>query len=291
MFRALLADELISAEDTEAVVAICPACKDEVVAKRGAVINWHWSHRPGGSCVYDDDDYRLARALGREIDIPDPRNPGGGQRIGGGESLWHRDWKEAFADVGLVEHVRGMHRADVWTPIRGVSNPGRAFEFQSTELTVAEMLDRQRTWINVVWVLRGLWRETTQMGRVTIDDFFAGKGTFDAYSWKRVPEMIWKGINAWSGAGAQIHVDLGDGRIIRVIEVEFGHGFSGASRVVAETERVEDFVARYRADASIPLIDMKEDVMGTCNRCGEACVRYGVNGNPLCPLCLGALGR
>lgn len=195
--------------------ALCPECGSEVVAVRGESTVHHWRHLVATGCSY------------------------------AGETAWHMDWKMRFADVGEVEKVRDDARCDVWTPIRGMANPGRAFEFQSKPMDLDEMRERQRVWINVVWVFDGLGADIQSMG--------AQNGVLRAFSWNRMPHMIWKSINQWSGVGAQLYVHCLVNKLevmLRVDEVEFGKGFDGAPRFWAEAETTDRFVQRYREEVA-----------------------------------------
>lgn len=199
-------------EDTSG--ATCQECGGDVYARRPSMAIWHWAHNPGEhDCNYV------------------------------GESEWHESWKMQFSDVALVEYSYGNHRADVWMSMRGLTNPGRVLEFQSKPVDMDVLLERQHAWVNVVWVLDGRGLGIASMG---------DKDGWSAWSWGRVPRMVWAGINDWTG-GAQIYVELPGSLMLRVISVEFNSGFGQDSRVTGELETIESFVSRYRYDASVPV--------------------------------------
>lgn len=71
-----------------------------------------------------------------------------------GESIWHREWKEAFP-VSFREKTfysveQGCHhRADVHTPC------GTTIEFQHSPISLEELRSREAFYPNLVWVVNG----------------------------------------------------------------------------------------------------------------------------------------
>lgn len=214
MITALLDGRLATVQQSAADRAHCPGCGGEVYAKRGDMAVYHWAHMPGAQCSYE-----------------------------AGETDWHREWKMAFVGVGQIEHVKGNHRADVWTPIRGSSNPGRAFEFQSKPLDLGSMADRAHHWGNVVWILDARNSGVEYLGM--------RDGIFTGWSWRNCPQMIWKGVNPWAGVGGEIYADLGD-MMLRITDEprsEFGKGRDGGMLVWGQAEHRQAWIDRFRADA------------------------------------------
>lgn len=255
--------------------AVCPECLWEVYAKRPDANIWHWAHMPGGP--YCDGGGETEWHLAWKDRFADV----------GEVEKWHPGSAPEQPELPIagrlcsylfeqVDHCRteipdkpalwcqkhdpnpevwvNPHRCDVWTPIRGERNPGRAFEFQNKNLDIEVMNDRRNTWVNVVWVYNGLGADSLQ------PMYGLHSGVYRAFSWNRVPQMIYKGVNRWGG-GHQIYVHamIGDVEVmLRVPDeltdgarsVEFNKGYDDASRVWAEIESLDSFVARFRAEAA-----------------------------------------
>lgn len=242
MYTALVRDTLVYAYDVTDDRATCPGCRTSVVARRGKYVAHHWAHATGQG---DDCEYRgegadsYSASTGTQYASTGAMGDGV-VSDGATEVAWHWNWKQHFADLGKVEHTREGRRTDVWTTVRGMDTPGRAFEFQSKPIDLDLMIARQRAWGNVVWLLDGRAIGIRYMGP---------HNGWDSYSWRRVPPMIWKGINPWVGAGGEVYVQTDAKWIIRVIEVEFNRGLDNESRVTAETETVDSWISRFRKDA------------------------------------------
>lgn len=71
-----------------------------------------------------------------------------------GESVWHRQWKEAFPisfrEKTFYSEEQGCHhRADVHTPC------GTTIEFQHSPISLQELRSRENFYPNLVWVVNG----------------------------------------------------------------------------------------------------------------------------------------
>ncbi len=94
----------------------CPQCGDELVAKCGEVVEWHWAHKSKDCDPWSEP-----------------------------ESEWHRTWKNCF-DKQHQEVVLPPHRADV--KINNV-----VIEFQKSNISQGEIRQREKFYGDMVWVL------------------------------------------------------------------------------------------------------------------------------------------
>jgi hypothetical protein len=98
----------------------CPLCQEQLIAKCGEIVTWHWAHHAQFDC--------------------DPWSEP--------ESDWHADWKRLFQPE-QTEVTVGSHRADIITN-------GTVIELQHQSLAVSEIRERERFYrANVgaiVWV-------------------------------------------------------------------------------------------------------------------------------------------
>ena len=102
----------------------CCLCGDDMIAKCGQYVRWHWAHKARITC--------------------DPWQES--------ETDWHRYWKDAFpADCQEVVHVDGRthekHIADVKTP------GGFVVEVQHSPIAEHEALSRERFYKNMIWIV------------------------------------------------------------------------------------------------------------------------------------------
>lgn len=94
MMLAKYGEELIEATLSGPRRACCPGCDDDVIAKTGEQVAWHWSHTSRMDC---DPWY-------------------------GGETEWHMEWKRAARDQGarlevpMFDAAGVRHRADIVLP-------------------------------------------------------------------------------------------------------------------------------------------------------------------------------
>lgn len=96
--------------------AACPSCGQEVLAKCGKIVVWHWAHINADCDVWSEP-----------------------------ESAWHRSWKEMVRD-DVTEVVMGNHRADI------VGNNGVVVELQKSSLAVEDIEEREKFYRNMIWL-------------------------------------------------------------------------------------------------------------------------------------------
>jgi hypothetical protein len=95
--------------------ARCRICEQEVIAKCGEIIVWHWAHR-----TTDCDPWSES------------------------ETAWHKNWKELFP-MEWREVRMGAHRCDVRTPTHVV-------ELQHSSIGPPEIAEREAFYGQMVWV-------------------------------------------------------------------------------------------------------------------------------------------
>lgn len=96
--------------------AKCPCCGDDVIAKCGEIVSWHWSHK--------------------QQDCDSWHEP---------ESQWHINWKKQFPQE-WQEVTIDIHRADISTP-HGI------IEFQNSPLSAEEIRTREEFYGRMIWVV------------------------------------------------------------------------------------------------------------------------------------------
>lgn len=102
---------------TPEIHALCPGCKDTLIAKCGSINIWHFAHK-NKDC---DPWYEP-------------------------ESEWHRKWKE-FWPVENREVVIGNHRADIRTKI------GTVIELQNSSISAEEIQEREQFYGKMIWIV------------------------------------------------------------------------------------------------------------------------------------------
>jgi len=127
--------------------AVCPCCQNEVLAKCGEIIRWHWAHRANDCDTWHEP-----------------------------ESEWHLSWKRKFPNE-WQEVVIGCHRADVKTPKLVV-------ELQASSLSAGEIRERERHYGSMVWLLRGHSFDSNLDVRLTASSgFFTFRWKWPRKSW------------------------------------------------------------------------------------------------------------
>ncbi|KTT25448.1 MULTISPECIES: competence protein CoiA [Pseudomonas] len=123
---------------------ICRGCGEEVIAKCGKHVVWHWAHRSLANC----------------------------DRWWEAETEWHRAWKNRFPvewqETILHDSASGeKHIADVKTA------HGVVVEFQRSSIDPAEVKLREQFYQRMVWVIDGTRNELDQanfgMSRSRVD--------------------------------------------------------------------------------------------------------------------------
>lgn len=149
---------------------VCPNCGKEVKAKCGDIKIWHFAH----TTLQDCDTWR------------------------GGETEWHRRWKEMFPE-NEREIIMKPHRADV------VHN-GTVIEFQSKALDLDSLYEREMFYGKMIWVVKS--DETKFSFRLKEKN---GKMYF-SFRWKWCSEV-------WKHATKPIYVDFGDDFIFKIWKI------------------------------------------------------------------------
>jgi hypothetical protein len=159
----------------------CAECGQEMIARTGAVVIWHWAHRV--------------------------HNP---QCETAPESEWHLGWK-ALAIDGTQEVRVGRRRADVLAP------GGFAVEFQASALDREEVRAREDDWAaqgGMAWVFKAeaefadgrIWVLPSIRGRQSELAKPENRATLDV-TWSHAPERV-------RAARAPSFLDLGNDELL-----------------------------------------------------------------------------
>ena len=125
--------------------ASCPVCGDSVVSKCGQIKVWHWAHK-SADCDHWSEP----------------------------ESEWHKNWKNKFP-LHWQEVVIGKHRADIKTPVKVI-------EIQSSNISSGDIIERERFYGDMIWILKGEDFE---------DNFeLRHRGDIHTFRWKH-PRKVW----------------------------------------------------------------------------------------------------
>lgn len=108
----------------------CELCGEQLVAKCGQIMTWHWAHRTKENC----DSWSE------------------------GETEWHLGWKGVFPS-DWIEIVKGNHRADVV-----VGGSGRVLELQHSYISCEEIQEREEFYGKMAWVFDAT--EAAKAGRL-----------------------------------------------------------------------------------------------------------------------------
>lgn len=111
--------------------AACPVCDEQVHAKCGEMIVWHWAHINLADC----DTW--AESIG----------------------AWHRGWQEVVPP-GARERVIGRHRADMITRDRTV------VELQHSSISAQEIREREAFYGRMIWIFDA--SEAQEDGRISL---------------------------------------------------------------------------------------------------------------------------
>lgn len=120
----------INALHMDANDAVCPECRDSVIAKRGEIMRPHFAHKRGSACV-------MATT---------------------GESRWHHEWKWLLVNAGWdVEVPVGSHRADAM-------RMGQVVEIQSRPLDRETVRERGEEYgPGLVWIVKAINSKTIKV--------------------------------------------------------------------------------------------------------------------------------
>ena len=164
----------VRAEPAPSLRGKCYLCGDDMIAKCGQYVRWHWAHKARITC--------------------DPWQES--------ETDWHRYWKNAFpADCQEVVHVddrtHEKHIADVKTPGEFV------VEVQHSPIAEHEALSRERFYKNMIWIVDA---------RHLIGWFSLGMAHDLASCSPMKYRIEWRGtsrlMEKWSNSGVHVYFDV-----------------------------------------------------------------------------------
>ncbi len=171
--RLALVDE-VRAEPAPNLRGKCCLCGDDMIAKCGQFVRWHWAHRARVTC--------------------DPWQES--------ETDWHRYWKDAFpVDCQEVVHVdegtNEKHIADIKTPGKLV------VEIQHSPIAEDEARSRELFYRNMIWIVDA---------RHLAGWFYVGMAHDLASCSPMTYQIEWWGpstlLEKWSKSGVHVYFDV-----------------------------------------------------------------------------------
>lgn len=123
--------------------AVCPVCKNDLIAKCGLRIVRHWAHRTRSLC--------------------DPWSE---------ETPWHISWKSIVREERcevVIKHSNIMHRADI------LGNKNIIIELQHSPISPQDILDREKFYKNMIWLF--------DAGKFAGNIIFKFKEDYAEYTW------------------------------------------------------------------------------------------------------------
>lgn len=169
--------------------AVCPGCGQEVIAKCGEIVAWHWAHK-----VNDCDAWAE------------------------GETEWHLAWKRRFRNVEVTIRRDGeWHRADA------VTNGGWVVEFQHSAISTGDIAIREKFYKNMIWIFdateaskpvdrQAPWGgDVWQERRLTLyaENHPRSDENYVTFRWKHPRKSI-------AASSKLVYLDLGDGWLLRL---------------------------------------------------------------------------
>lgn len=154
----------------------CCLCGEDMIAKCGRYVRWHWAHKNRITC--------------------DPWHES--------ETDWHRCWKDAFPDdcqevVHIDDKTKEKHIADVKTP------GGFVVEVQHSPIAEEEIQSRENFYENMIWIVDA--RHLVGWFRVGMDYGLAN------YS-PMIFHINWWGssklLDKWSESQTHVYFDVTD---------------------------------------------------------------------------------
>ena len=180
--------------------AWCPICNNKVISKCGSIKIWHWAHKSNFEC----DSFK------------EP------------ETKWHREWKENFPKecqeiiIKKIKYITNLgifydeikenfeidlakkhnikiiyHIADIKT------KKGLLIEFQNSPISSKEIIEREKFYDNMIWVLNG-----KTIGK-NLGYSYSKKRKRFSYHWKWFPK-------SWGSSKKPIYIDKGNDNLIYV---------------------------------------------------------------------------
>lgn len=168
---------------------ICQYCGEEMVAKCGQFVMWHWAHMPDSNC----DAWWSS------------------------ESAWHREWKELFPEdwreiVHFDEETGEKHIADVKTSSAVV------VEFQRSPITNEEVTSREDFYQNMIWVVDG------DRGSCGSSYFWMGLAPEPMSLEPLVHGVHWwsrsRLLDKWGAVACPVYIEFGTYGLWRLLEYE-----------------------------------------------------------------------
>lgn len=165
-------------EAQPSLLAKCPGCSNEMIAKCGQERIWHWAHRMARTCDHFWES----------------------------ETEWHRAWKNQFPkdwqEIVAVAKDGEKHIADVKT------ESGIVLEFQHSFLSRDEREAREIFYKNMVWVVDGRRRPLDKLR------FFQSLGKAIFIS-RKLPIVAVQSsacalLRDWQSSRVPVYFDFGD---------------------------------------------------------------------------------
>lgn len=171
--------------------ALCPFCKNKVIAKCGTINIWHWAHENKQEC----DSWSE------------------------GETDWHLEWKKQFepyeTEVTIIKNEI-KHRADIVT---SPFNDERKviIEIQKNSISPDEILERECFYDNLCWVFDG--SELTDRFEISLKNSGNYPKSF-FYRWKHRKKSILT-------CKRPIYIDFGNTSLFRIVQIKgrCGYGY------------------------------------------------------------------
>lgn len=217
--------------------ASCPCCDEDVVAKCGKVVTWHWAHKSKADC----DTWS------------EPETP------------WHAAWKSRYERTevvieGCVGVASARHRADAICQMQGQE---MIVEFQHSSITAEEVRERELFYGDMAWVVDAsdaFRRERLELTfkypetgspyctfwwkqrRRSFDDCRSPLFLDLGMAWLPVEKYFWKNNRWWDDAGLRDGLQRGPGwwqrtrRFPALLEVKKHDEGRGWGRIVGHEE-------------------------------------------------------
>lgn len=167
-------------EATPKARAVCPICEQEVIAKCGDIVTWHWAHKASDCDAWAE-----------------------------GETEWHLGWKRRFKNAEVTIRRDGeWHRADAMT------DTGWIVEFQHSSISTETMRVRETFYRNMIWVFdvtsaREFDNFTDRRLLLYQVDDARGDSGYVTFRWKHPKAVI-------ATATKAVYLDLGDEWLLRL---------------------------------------------------------------------------
>lgn len=195
-------------------VAECPLCNEELIPRCGQINVWHWAHKSVSDC--------------------DP--------WGEHETAWHIAWKDLLPPERVevtIEKDGILHRADYVTP------EGMVIEFQQSNLSVQEILERESFYGNMSWVfnIQPACETTIEDYDPITDTIYETEPRFDLRYKEKHQTFRWKHAKRHIAyATKRVYLDLNEDQIFLLRNIYLGPPCGGWGYVYKK----ENFIGRLR---------------------------------------------